>query len=101
MKAAFSMSLACARSLLWERQPGQSLQEPRQIIIAEPARSYVVPADLNPLARLQGYVVTEGPLFRAGGLCWKAIHSTQPFWSVNGPSRMVIGYLCLETGAYG
>jgi hypothetical protein len=46
-------------------------------------------------------VVTEGPLFRAGGLCWKAIHSTQPFWSVNGPSRMVIGYLCLETGAYG
>ena len=32
------------------------------------ARGYVVPANINPLARLQGYVVTEGPLFKARGL---------------------------------
>jgi hypothetical protein len=77
------------RSVFWERQHGQSFQEPHLVVTTEPTRSYVVPAHFNPFPRFQGCLVAEAPFLRT---IWLLEGNTinPSFWPVKGPSRMVM-----------
>jgi hypothetical protein len=58
------MTLNNSRSVFGERQPGQSFQEPRQVIVIEPSRRDMETLNTDPLAGLQSCMVTESPLLK-------------------------------------